>query len=212
MINSNELYYLNRALDGMEIYGVDPVENIVNTLGSGKTAKESLIEKNILTKEGKINERSYLLIEGLEKYKKAKKYLWVNSRIVALDDTNFVIHLEKEEEGKIVLKEITKAIMLYSIIKENSFLWGNKVVENSGKYVSVKEFVSNILNGKKDEDILYIKIENPSRQEVYNIYYKEKDDIFKYDVIYKSLKKVNPKDIRIELVKLFDMKWGEEIG
>ncbi|NMM65851.1 DUF5081 family protein [Clostridium sp. P21] len=212
MINSNELYYLNRALDGMEIYGVDPMENMINTLGSGKTARESLIEKNILTKEGKINEASYLLIEGLEKYKKAKKYLWVNSRIVALDDTNFVIHLEKEEEGKIVLKEITKAIMLYSIIKENSFLWGNKVVESKGKYVSVKEFISNILNGKNDEDILYIKIENPSRQEAYNIYYKEKDDIFKYDVIYKSLKKVNPKDIRIELVKLFDMNWGEKIG
>lgn len=196
----------------MEIYGVDPMENMINTLGSGKTARESLIEKNILTKEGKINEASYLLIEGLEKYKKAKKYLWVNSRIVALDDTNFVIHLEKEEEGKIVLKEITKAIMLYSIIKENSFLWGNKVVESKGKYVSVKEFISNILNGKNDEDILYIKIENPSRQEAYNIYYKEKDDIFKYDVIYKSLKKVNPKDIRIELVKLFDMNWGEKIG
>lgn len=212
MINSNELYYLNRALDGMEIYGVDSVENLVNGLGSGKTARESLIEKNVLTKEGKINERSYLLIEGLEKYKKANKYLWVNSRIVALDDTNFVIHLEKEEEGKIVLKETTKAIMLYSIIKENSFLWGNKVVENNKKYIPVKEFVLNILNGKNDEDILYIKMEKPGSKDVYNIYYKEKDDIFKYDVIYKLLKKVNPKDIRIELVKLFDMKWGDKIG
>lgn len=213
MINANEIYYLNKALDGEEIYGINSMEGVAISLNSKNSAKESLVEKNILTKTGNLNDVSYALIEALEKYKNAKEYLWINGRIASIDDTNFVIHLERDEKENIIFKEVTKPIMLYSVISENSFLWGNKSIEDNVEYIPRKRFVPRIINeNKEDKDKLYIQKEIKGRVSLFNVYYKEEKDVFKYDFLSQLLKKVNPKDIRKELIEVFNMDWGENIG
>lgn len=212
MINSSELYYLNKALDGEDIYGINSMEGLAINLSSTKIPKETLIEKNMLTKNGKINDVSYALIAGLEKYKNAKEYLWVNDKIAAIDDTEFIIHLERDENENIVLKEVTKSIMLFTIIKENNFLWGDKPVEKNIKYIPVRKIVPQIINEYDDKNVLYIKKETLKSRSLFNIYYRENEDVFKYDVLSQLLKKVNPKDIRLELIKLLNMNWGEAVG
>lgn len=49
MLSSNELYYFNAALDGREIYAVEPMENLFNQL-EGANIKEDLIKKNLISK------------------------------------------------------------------------------------------------------------------------------------------------------------------
>ena len=70
MLSSNELYYFNAALDGREIYAVEPMENLFNQL-EGANIKEDLIKKNLINEDGSINTLSFIIIDRLRRYKSA---------------------------------------------------------------------------------------------------------------------------------------------
>lgn len=205
MISCDELYYLNKALDGKEIYGISPVENIEDAGSHNIKAKESLIAKKVIDDNGRINYVSYIVLESLEKYKKAEDYIWVNNSVVSIDDSDFLIYLKKAENNEFEFKKITKSIMVYTIFKENSFLQGERNYRKERKNVDIDRFISYVINKKTEDEVLYIRKQSRSKLYFYKIYYEENGVLLVYDVLNKSLSRCNPKDARIEIMKLFEI-------
>ena len=157
MLSVGELYYLNKALDGKEIYGVNPSGEIL--FRNSKTVIESLIEKEILKEDGSLNELSFMITRNLEQYKKASSYLLLNEVLFSMDDSNYLIFFNKKENGNLDFRKTTKEIMLLSIIKEYEFLWNYKEVNGNKEKMPLDIFLNGTISEKEENQVLYIKKE-----------------------------------------------------
>lgn len=205
MISAGELYYLNRALDGKTIFGINPIESLISSQESKESPKESLIKKNILKDDDGLNEESFKIINNLEKYKNAKGYIWVNDSVLSLDKTDYLVLLKNLKKGQYIFERTTKAIMLHMLIKNHKFLCGNIPVENKSERIDVEEFISNKLLKNNCEEVLFIQKGKEERISVCNTYYKQ-GNLYKYDALKKELTRINPRDIRLELAKIFEFE------
>lgn len=70
MLTMSEIYYLNRALDGKKIYGIDSIYKAIDKQKNKINPKDSLINKKVFDKDGKINALSFELITLLVDIKK----------------------------------------------------------------------------------------------------------------------------------------------
>ncbi|MCY6957196.1 DUF5081 family protein [Clostridium brassicae] len=206
MISASELYYLNRALDGTPILGINPVETLINNDECEDSPKESLIRKKILESNDRLNEKSFRIINDLEKYKKAKKHIWINDLLIAIDETDFLIFLKNSKKGQVIIERTIKSLMLCEIIKKYQFLWNSTKVEDGEKeIIKPNDFILNKLLDKKENEVLCIQKKENESFSVCNIYYKE-DYVYKYDLLNKQLTKINPRDIRLELANIFELR------
>ena len=206
MISASELYYLNRALDGTPILGINPVETLISNDKGENSPKKSLIKKKILQSNNGLNEKSFRIISNLEKYKKAKRHIWINNLLISLDKTDFLVFLKNREKGQFIIERTSKSLMLYEIIKNYQFLWNNTKVEDSEKeIIEPNNFILNEIQDKKENQILCIQKEENKNFRVCTIYY-QKDCVYKYNLLNKQLIKVNPRDIRLELANIFELE------
>lgn len=204
MISSSEFYFLNKMLDGKDIYGVIYDEK----MSSGENPKESLIKKRILEPNGKLNKLSSDILKNLDKYKKAKDYIWINDSIVAVDKTDDVVYLRKNKGDDFTFRSISKKHILNSTIENYDFLMNAEyeVDEEEQEKMTIKVFLSTILNKKDMSDVLYIKKEYQKIQCIYNIYYEEDGQVYKYDVLEKMIAKINSKGLNEDLSSIFNLK------
>ncbi|MGE5628794.1 MAG: DUF5081 family protein [Solirubrobacterales bacterium] len=203
MLNARELYYLNSALDGADIYGVNPINTLMNKHEYEDSAKESLIRKSILKSQGGLNEKSFKIIRNLEKYKNAKEYIWINDILISMDETDSVVFLKNHKEGQITLEETTKSLMLYAILKNYEFLWSNVPTESEKQIIEPAKLIGDKLLDKEGQEVLIIQKEKNKKFNVSNIYYQD-DYVYKYDALKNELIKINPRDIRLEVLKIFE--------
>lgn len=207
MISVNELYYLNRALDGKSIYGIPfEVNEKIDLFGASK-AKQNLIKENILDKDGSINDLSFLILVNLREYKRAKDYIWVNDLVMAVDKKDFLIYFKKKDDGKLLFKKTTKEAMIFNIVKEYEFLWGNKEEKKQCAInISVEEFLENNMIHKENKDTLYIQ--KVSNKEIISrvAYYEEENRVYKYDFYKEKAITTNPLEVRRELLNLYNME------
>ncbi|MGG7179416.1 DUF5081 family protein [Clostridium paraputrificum] len=211
MLKASEIYLLNEALDGEEIYGIDKSEALKNNLNSSIKAIESLRNKKIVNEDNTINELSNLIIKNLDKFKKAKSYLWINDILISIDDTNYMIFFRKDiESEEFEFKKIGNFQLIYSILKEYSFLGRpNKTVSDERETISVEEFIDKHLANKNENEILILRKEENSRIK-YTSYYVtfilENEKVYKYDAIKGELCEINPQKARIEISKLLGLE------
>ena len=205
MFNAGELYYLNMALDGKDIYGINPVESMISGQENEDSPEESLIKKNIITADEKLSFEAGKIINNLEKYKNAKEYVWVNDLLISLDDSNWVIFFRNEKNGQYSLEKIPKDIMVYEIIKNYKFLWNDTLVEENKEKNVPEEFIAKKILNKSRDKVLSIQKEKNKVFNVCNVYYEE-DKVYKYDLLKRELIEINPKDIRIELFDIFKIE------
>ncbi|MBD7910560.1 DUF5081 family protein [Clostridium cibarium] len=206
MISVNELYYLNRALDGKNIYGITPYNGEKLELFGASKIKENLIKEKILNKDGSINDLSFLILRNLEKYKKAKDYIWINDLVMAMDKSNFLIYFKPEEDGRVLFKKTTKEAMIFNIVKQYEFLWGNKEEVEHSIDIPIKNFFQDKGLVKDSKDILYIQKVNKGKIISSNAYYIEENNLFKYDFLKEKAIIVNPLEVRKEILKLYNME------
>lgn len=205
MFNAGELYYLNMALDGKDIYGINPVESMISGQENQDSPEESLIKKNIITADEKLNFEAGKIINNLEKYKKAKEYIWVNDLIISLDNSNWVVFLKNEKKGQYRLEKIPKDIMVYEIIKNYKFLRNDTLVEENKEKNMPEEFIAKKILNKSRDKVLSIQKEKNKVFNICNVYYEE-DNVYKYDLLKRELISVNPKNIRRELLDIFKIE------
>ncbi|SFD27957.1 DUF5081 family protein [Clostridium uliginosum] len=203
MLSASELYYLNSALDGTNIYGINPIETLINNQECEDSPKESLIMKDILKSHGELNEKSFRIIRNLEKYKNAKEYIWVNNLLISIDETDSIVFLKKYKKGQFILEETTKSLMIYSIFNNYMFLCSNDPTDSEKEILEPSDLIVNKLLNKKSEEVLCIQKEKNKEFNICNIYYKE-GYTYRYDTLKKELMKTNPRDIRLELLKIFE--------
>lgn len=205
MISAGELYYLNMALDGTQIFGINQIESLISNEESEASPKESLIFKKILKHDEGLNEKSFKIISDLEKYKNAEKHIWVNDLLVSIDNTKYVVFLKNYKKGQFIFEKSTKELMLYNIVKNYPFLWDDIPVDSEKEIIEPRDFIVNKILSKESKNVLHIQKEKNEEFNICNIYYKE-DYVYKYDVLNKALIKINPRDIRLELLKIFEIE------
>ena len=210
MITAEEIYYLNRALNGEEIYGIKPkisLNNIQNTISSLKV-------KKIIDENEKINDFSYLILRNLEQYKNAREYLWVNDIALSLDRSNSLIFFSKNNNEEFDFKKTTKELMLLAIVKEFKFLQENRKIEGNKVESKIEEVTNidemlNFLKEKEIDKVLFFKKTREKDIIEYLVYYDHEGYIYKYDVLRKVKSKVISKQVRREIAILLNIRLEE---
>jgi hypothetical protein len=96
MISYLELFVLNRALDGNDIWGIPSFAEIDNSLDAINEAKQGLIDKGYLANAASFTDEGVRLTSRIERYKQADRYFKFQSIWAAvLDDGNAVTVAEQ---------------------------------------------------------------------------------------------------------------------
>ncbi|MGE6260576.1 DUF5081 family protein [Heyndrickxia sporothermodurans] len=111
-----ELYLLAAAFGGEVLYGL-PEKQIYQFQGEEifKEAHQRLIDKEILTMEGKITRAGAMVIQAVELYHQSKKYVRINNLMFAFrkpDQEELIILVELEEQGHYQIRVISKVSVL----------------------------------------------------------------------------------------------------
>lgn len=207
MLTMSEIYYLNRALDGKKIYGIDSIYKAIDKQKNKINPKDSLINKKVFDKDGKINALSFELITLLDRYKKADSYIWIDNKVVAKDKSIDAVVLSMKDISNINISGMLKSAISLWIFTHKPFLLGYKeVYTKSSKIVKVSDLYYEILEDKPDDEILFLREEKKGKMSFYSIYFVDKEDLFKYDYLSKTLSMINPKDARDEILSLLDIE------
>ena len=211
MLKASEIYLLNEALDGKDIYGLDKEAALRENLYSEVKALDSLKEKMILNEDNTINACSYQLIKGLEKFKMAKSYIWVNDILLSKDDPDYMIFFKKDTESNVFeLKKMANFHLVLTILKEYEFLRGrDTIVDSSINNMEVEEFIENYIIKNDNQNFLILKKEENVRipyVSLYITYIEVEGKTYKYDVLKKELCEVSPKVVRLDISKLLGVE------
>lgn len=211
MLKASEIYLLNEALDGKDIYGLDKEAALRENLYSEVKALDSLKEKMILNEDNTINACSYQLIKGLEKFKMAKSYIWVNDILLSKDDTDYMIFFKKDTESNVFeLKKMANFHLFLTILKEYEFLRGrDTIVDSSINNMEVEDFIENYIIKNDNQNFLILKKEENVRipyVSLYITYIEVEGKTYKYDVLKKELCEVSPKVVRLDISKLLGVE------
>ncbi len=192
MISNRELEYLNHTLDGKEIYGI-------NLLGS--FSKEPIMKRPNYYKSRDFNRYYDELLENLKLYKNAIKYVWVKDLIVAVVDDETVVILKKFKAGDVLLSRAGKEQFIKGLLNIYEYLQCDDDREIIKENCSLKSVLDNKLN--QANKWFYIKEVINHETISFNIYYLEKDKLYKYNLYTKVLKNINPKNLRNDFARMF---------
>jgi hypothetical protein len=95
--------------------------------------------------------------------------------------------------------------MVYTIIAAYPFLGEDIPTEDITEIIEPNDLILNEISMKDSKDVLYVQKEKNKEFDVCNIYYKE-DYVYKYDLLKRELRKMSPRDIRLELMKIFEIE------
>ncbi|MEN1967626.1 DUF5081 family protein [Lentibacillus sp. N15] len=114
--NVPELYLLAAAFGGNVLFGL-PEKQVYQLQGEEifEEAHNRLVEKKILTEDGKITDGGAIIIKALEYYHQSKKYVRINNLMFAFRENNddeLIILVEIEEKRLYKLFVVSKAIVL----------------------------------------------------------------------------------------------------
>lgn len=111
-----ELYLLAAAFGGTVLFGL-PEKEVYQLKGEEvfKEAHDRLIEKKIITPEGKITKSGALVIQTIEFYHQSQKYVRINNLLFAFRERErdeVIVLAELERQGHYQLRIISKASLL----------------------------------------------------------------------------------------------------
>ena len=125
-LSAAELYVLAGAAGVSYIFGLPEREQLALVEPDcAIKAKDSLIEKGILLKEGKLTKTAFFLIKLLKQYQESEEYVRFNNVMCAFlpDDEERVIALTEISPGKgYTLDYVEKREVYLSLISKVSFL------------------------------------------------------------------------------------------
>lgn len=111
-----ELYLLAAAFGGNVLFGL-PEKAVYQLKGEEvfKEAHQRLIEKNMITPDGKITNAGAMVIQAIEFYHQSEKFVRVNNLMFAFrerDRNEVIVLVELEEKGHYQLRVLSKATVL----------------------------------------------------------------------------------------------------
>ena len=197
-MDKKDVFILNRALDGRQIYGMPDFANMNFSNLLIDVYKEGMIRRGILADKGNLTLKGARIVSCIKEYKESDKYITINNIVIGKNDDGKVvtlIHNPLYDEYKFVRN---KLVDNYDILESYSFL---KDVEECERKVVMemnpREFKANYGNIKKD--ILYLTIYDKNIEKMFVIFVKQGKAYF-YDKNASCLYNVGRKEI-IDLIK-----------
>ena len=83
-MNIEEIYVLNRALDGKDIFGLPAFHNMGSSNMLIKSVKNQLIRKGLLENESAFTMEGVQLVKLMDDYKKSCKYVKIGSILIGI--------------------------------------------------------------------------------------------------------------------------------
>lgn len=128
-MTEKEIYVLNRALDGKDIYMLPPLDQSEMSELIIHTVKEQLILKRILSDYAAFTDAGIRFCKKLKLYKEANRYLTVGNITVGIrDDNKNVMLMYNPFLNEYKLKYIQKTDWVKDIAGAYSFIGGNNSV------------------------------------------------------------------------------------
>ena len=174
MITYEELFVLNRALDGKDMWHVRSFDNVKDKLNVISKAKRSLIEKGLLNNNSSFTKEGIKLVKCLEKYKNTKKYFNFQNVWAALTDDGNAITIAESAPNKYEINYLTSNSIYRAIADkfrfirkdDNSMPGISKMIKPSELfkmyYLNPNEgfMVESVFNGVKTASYLYFELNN----------------------------------------------------
>lgn len=88
-----EIYVLNSALDGEDIFGLSSFSEIGASKMMFGSVNEQLIRKELLETESSLTMQGVQMVKTLDDYKKSKKYLKLGTLIIGLSEDDVAVAL-----------------------------------------------------------------------------------------------------------------------
>ena len=99
-MNYNELYVLNSAIDGEDIYSIGKFSSNRMTRLATELIKDILIEKGYLEDYNTVTSKGASEIRKIKQYKEAKKYVSILNMVIGVVDNKKCILLIKDTRGE----------------------------------------------------------------------------------------------------------------
>lgn len=206
----NEIYVLNRALDGKDITGLpsfDMLRNKKGMFGGIDILKASLINKGILENENKFTDKGIVETRKISLFKTASRYVTIQGVTIAIHGLNGIM-LCKEENGYnfIVVnpKETYEELLdLYPFINDNS---SGEEADGSYRVMEGREFYNLYYIKAKSGFAIQLKSVEENCTELYFTY---NNASYRYSCDLKRLYKVSGHDIRVRLQTYYLSPGGE---
>ncbi len=197
-----ELYVLNRALDGQNIYGIADFSEVNIPDISIDIYKENMIKRGILKDKENFTVQGARILSYIKYYKLCDKYIMLNNLIVGKRTNGSMIALIYNpliKDYKIL--PISSNVNVENIVKSYKFLEGISVNEEFFvEKIDSKELT--IKYGYKKNNSLYLKIFDNVKENSYIIFLYS-NIIYIYDEEEYVLKRIGKKQIIGILKKVF---------
>jgi hypothetical protein len=136
-----ELYLLAAAFDGHVLFGL-PEKEIYQLKGEEVFAEahQQLVEKEIITSEGKLTDGGAIIVQAVEFYHQSNKYVRINNLMFAFrqeEEDELILLVEIEEQEKYKLLVLSKAIVL-KVLGENFPVVFREPVEEEKTFLKVE--------------------------------------------------------------------------
>lgn len=133
-----ELYLLASIFNAEVLFGL-PDKKVYQLRGEDpfKRAHQGLIDKGILTKDGKMTKNGVVIIKTLKDYFLSEKYVRINNLMFAFrkkEDQEVIILVEKEEETNYQLYVVAKPLVL-KMLMEKLAIFRREPMENEKSFL-----------------------------------------------------------------------------
>lgn len=171
MITYNEMFVLNRALDGKNVYKVPSFSEINNKLETIAAAKDSLMEKGLMQARNALTAEGAKVVSRLEKYKKAKKYFNFQNVWSGVTPDGNAVTIIQSDRDKYELSYLKCDAIIDFITNKYKFISGkdslfrhSTTIKSSELfkmyYIEAKEgfLAESVVNGKRICSYLYFEV------------------------------------------------------
>ena len=211
MMSSEELIAMNGLLDGKAIEGLaikaseEPEQVRLKKVNESLTAKEFLVN-------GKLSDKFMATTELLKRYKASNHKIFINNLRIAVLDGTYTAVLELLPDGDITFSYTPAVVVVKKHIEASEFLRQDqkaRFFEYEKKPCTDEEYKADLIRPEW-ENVMVVQTYLNQRMNVYQTYYFNDKEAYRYDHIKNTKQQRGSKDFRLDLVKLFDLEAGEK--
>lgn len=202
MMNVKEIYILNLALGGSQIFSLPNFSEIKISNLLASAVIDSLIAKNILVDNETFSEKGLKIARRIDDFKKSSKYIKFGSFIFGLLDNNSAVLLTRNFSGdKFDFRRIDMTDVVSKLAEEYPFIHSDdsEKIDSSSKNIAYDELISKYDLNVDNSIYLstFIVEDSVTTDEI--IFYND-NKIYLYDRKSNSLEQKNSSEI-IDLLK-----------
>lgn len=195
----NEMVFFNSITPGDNLLGF-PIElNVSTTIDNALSDTiKSLIAKGVLDSEDKLSKKGALPAKAIDDYKNAKKHVIINKLHIALLEKESVVIIALPN-GEYDVMRMPNASILYFLLDKYKELCvkSEDIIEHDEK-IEINEFFEQYEELVDLRSLVVGTYEEKKPIKGY-VFYWDKGEAYRYDLIKKNHSKINPVLVRHEI-------------